>query len=306
MAKLDYSGLTEGICRAFQRINFTTKIFDTKKYRKIDKYLKMNLSFKRFEDCLQEFSPDIVFVVAPLFLKPEYFDILDKYKSKNKFLAIGWIGDSFIFTDENEKKIEILDKVYYTDTGFFDVFNGEKTEYLPLATDPLVFTKRSFAQVHDCSFVASMTQGRRQFLCMSRQPINIFGPGWERKDFKSSCHKVKRCKLKLAQVASIYTRSKMVLNLKNENNVINGLNQRSFDPFSSGSMLLHDYVSDLELNFDVGKEIVAFKDGDEFFYLYEKYIKDRRLREEIADAGRKRVVSSHTYDNRVFKIISEI
>lgn len=160
LAKVDYSNLTEGISNAFRKKSFITKIFDTKKYRKIDKYVNKNFSFRRFENCLKAYKPNAVFLIAPIFLKNEYYTILEYYKNKYRFFVIGWIGDLFNLSPENNSKIKLLDRIYYTDTGYFSILNNDKTSYLPLATDLQIFGKKRLTHKYDCSFVASKTLGR--------------------------------------------------------------------------------------------------------------------------------------------------
>ncbi|WP_429884941.1 CgeB family protein [Geoalkalibacter halelectricus] len=308
MAKLDYSGLTEGICRAFQKKGFVTQIFDTKKYRKIDKYIKKDFSFKKFQIFLQEFSPDIVFLVAPLFLKKEYYEIIKNYKKRKDCKTIGWIGDSFENITENEERLSIFDFLYYTDTGFFKIHTASNVEYLPLATDEQIFyfENSEGRKRYNCSFVASQTKERSSFLKLIKNKVNILGPGWVRGDDLNKLHSVNRCKLSIGKVAKIYSQSEIVLNLKNENNVIDGLNQRSFDPCAAGSVLVHDYVKDIELNYEIGEEVLVFRSAEEFDNLYEMLIKDSNFKKKISKNGQKRVLSCHTFEKRADKIISDI
>ncbi|MBW6481211.1 MAG: glycosyltransferase [Bacteroidales bacterium] len=306
LAKIDYSGLTEGMSRAFRKKNFSTQIFDTKRYRKIDKYFKRDFSFQKFEKKLKEFCPDTIFLIAPMFLKREYFEIIDKFKEKNKLKVVGWVGDSFKKEKENIEKLSLIDRLYYTDTGFFDIYSADNVEYLPLATDPKIFIEKGFIykNKYNCSFVASRTPGRASFLKELKCCVDVFGPGWNNNGIQGKAHNFKSTKLHISKVSNIYARSRMVLNLKNENNVINGLNQRSFDPCAAGSLLLHDYVADIDLNYEVGKEILVFRSEEEFSELYKKCMIDSEFRRKISENGRKRVASCHTFTDRVEKVLS--
>ncbi|KIH75769.1 hypothetical protein GFER_14300 [Geoalkalibacter ferrihydriticus DSM 17813] len=294
--------------RAFKQKNFSTQIFDTKKYRKIDKYFKRDFSIQKFGKKLKEFSPDIVFLIAPMFLKREYFEIIDNFKERNKLKVVGWVGDSFKKEKENIDKISLIDLLYYTDTGYFDIYSADNVEYLPLATDPKIFIDKGFLykNKYNCSFVASRTPGRAGFLKDLKCCVDVFGPGWNNNDIQGITHNVKKCKLDICQVSNVYARSRMVLNLKNENNVINGLNQRSFDPCAAGSLLLHDYVADIDLNYEVGNEILVFRSKEEFSELYQKCMIDAEFRKKISENGRKRVTSCHTFTNRVEKILMKL
>lgn len=304
VSKLDYSGLTEGISHAFQTLGFSSHIFDVKRYRKIEKYLDKNYALKKFQGTLHDYKPDCIFIIAPFFINFDYFVRVEDYKSKQSCKTIGWVGDAFDLSADNILKLNLLDTIYYTDTGFFNIYNAYNTSYLPLATDSRFFFKRNLKPKFDCTFVASETAGRLCFLEAIDQHLHIFGPGWKKAKLKQ--HSIKSGKLKLAVVSKIYSRSLSVLNIKNERNVFSGLNQRSFDPCASGALLFHDYVADLELNFDLEKEMIVFKNNEEFKCLYDKVMRDVSFRKRIAENGTRRVESHHTFHKRAEQIVNNL
>lgn len=60
---------------------------------------------------------------------------------------------------------------------------------------------------------------------------------------------------------------------------------------------IHKYLED-------GKEIVIAKDKDDRFAKIDYYMSHPEERAKIAEAGRKRVLKDHTYNNRVEQILN--
>ena len=81
--------------------------------------------------------------------------------------------------------------------------------------------------------------------------------------------------------------------------MVNGLNQRSFEPYGCKTPVVHDAVSDVARCFEPGKEILVYRDTDELNAIYERLLKDQAYREKIGKAGHERVKASHTYQHRI-------
>jgi spore maturation protein CgeB len=81
------------------------------------------------------------------------------------------------------------------------------------------------------------------------------------------------------------------------------VNQRVFDVPACGAFLLTDHQSSLNELFDVGKEIVVYKNKDEIPELVKHYLNNSRKREDIARKGRERVLREHTYKQRIGSLI---
>jgi len=82
-----------------------------------------------------------------------------------------------------------------------------------------------------------------------------------------------------------------------------GVNQRVFDVPACGGFLLTDYQKALEELFDVGKEVVVYKDTEELPELIKYYLENDTERKKIAERAYRRVISEHTYVIRIKKII---
>lgn len=81
---------------------------------------------------------------------------------------------------------------------------------------------------------------------------------------------------------------------------------RDFEFPAIGAFYLCEYIEDLEDLFDIGKEIVCFKNVDEMVELIKKYIKDGDANLKIRQAGHKRIINEHTWDRRFNALFKEL
>lgn len=306
VARCDYSLLTENMASAFAQLGHEVSVFDLKKHRLQDKYLSKGYSQKRLKSFLNKVKPTMVFVVAPMFVSAVILDEIGNYRREQGGLLVGWIGDVFELNDENKGKCSNFDRLYVTDSYLLTYAGLDEGAFLPLATDPALFIPNQSSRSISCSFVASRNKNRSDFLSGVIRPIDVFGPGWKVESQQSSPHHFSLGGISLKETAGIYARSKIVVNLKNAVNVVNGLNQRSFDPCAAGAVLLQDYIGDLERHFDLESEIIVFRDAAEFEAQYDRILNDSELTSRIATAGRRRVLNAHTYLHRAQHVTQDL
>lgn len=310
VSKHDFSNLLLNTFLEFS-FKYNTHLFETGKFRKLRKYFFSNLNFILFEKKLKTFQPDFIFIVAPYFLSVEYFKILQSYKSAHSTAIVaGWIGDNFDSINLDNRFISsIIDVKFITDTGFKNYFSSTDTVYyLPLATTDKIFFNRNMQRDFLSSFVASHTQKREQYLSQINFPCYIYGTGWKQLSKKNQNNylTLNNKKLSIQETAKLYNCSKIILNFNNENNIINGVNQRTFDPFLCGALVVHEYCKDLELNFDIENEIVIFKDIEELNNKLLFLTSQASNLSKIITKGEKNVLSNHLFKNRVHNIMRNI
>jgi len=85
--------------------------------------------------------------------------------------------------------------------------------------------------------------------------------------------------------------------------MITAVNQRVFDVPACGSFLITDYQEAIDELFDVGKEVVVYKDKEEIPDLIKFYLNNPSERGRIAAKGRERVLREHTYRHRLNRMI---
>lgn len=96
------------------------------------------------------------------------------------------------------------------------------------------------------------------------------------------------------------------LNTLNPLNCIYGLNSRIHHIAACGGFQLMEYNPDLEKQYDVGSEIIAFRSRDELRELAEYYLSHPEGRLEIAERARQRALKEHTFDHRLDEILNII
>lgn len=80
-------------------------------------------------------------------------------------------------------------------------------------------------------------------------------------------------------------------------------NQRILDIPAAGAFVLTDYREQMEPMFDIGREIICFREKEEIPDLVRYYLSHDREREEIVRRGRERVLKCHTWTHRIAEII---
>lgn len=111
----------------------------------------------------------------------------------------------------------------------------------------------------------------------------------------------------IGKIAEIFNRSKINLNFCNPYH--GDIPQRKARPFEitgSGGFLLTDYAEGLEDCFEIGKEIIVFKEKGELFEKVKYYLEHDEEREEIAEAGYKRAITNHSFIDRWKEILSHV
>jgi len=102
-----------------------------------------------------------------------------------------------------------------------------------------------------------------------------------------------------ASVHGLYASHLAALNVRNELNVLTGLNQRNFDPGLFGTAVVSDDQPDLGLCFEVGREVLSYRSVEELDAIYDRLLRNPKEARAIGEAGRRRVLGEHTYGHRI-------
>ncbi|MGI9170641.1 MAG: glycosyltransferase family protein [Caulobacteraceae bacterium] len=219
---------------------------------------------------------------------------------------IGWVGDRF--GAEAAGAAGLFDAMAYTDSALLALHRrlGWRSGalYLPHAVDPgaagagLVSALRDQRMV----FIANPTVGRRRIVAALASPISIHGPGW--KPVPGVDHQIDRRRVRPGALLPLYRAHLAALNVRNEHNVLAGLNQRNFDPYLVETPVLSDAQGDLERCFDPGREVLVWRDVDELEALYGGLRADPGRAAAVGAQGRRRVLADHTYARRLQAIVN--
>jgi spore maturation protein CgeB len=150
------------------------------------------------------------------------------------------------------------------------------------------------------AFIANPTRLRRATVAAIREPVALYGAGW--KDFSTDLHERHAHRVLSEHVGAIYRHHFAVLNIRNEEHVIGGLNQRSFDPYLCGAAVVSDAQPDLARCFDPGVEVLVWHDTEELNAIYAGLRRQPALAAAVAERGERRVRHEHTYAHRLATI----
>lgn len=210
----------------------------------------------------------------------------------------------------------------------FEEVTGYKHHTLLLAADKtLHFPEYSSQFKADISYVGTYLPEKRAFMRdavfpLSRQyDLKLYGQDWTWFDrIVGFVQKVgqyfnipilrslREPKLALEDERRIYASSIISLNIHEEYQRRFGgdCNERTFKIPACGGFEISDDVACIRKYFEEGVEIVIAKDKEDWFQKIEYYMKNPEKRLPIIEAGRRRVMSEHTYHNRVKQIIETL
>ena len=284
-----------------------------------DDYLENTVPLQdKIKNLAKKVNPDLIFFC----LFSNQFEIETLEYLKSKYVTINWFGDDQWRFDEFSSK--------YANHFSYCVTTDQYaiTKYKQLGQDNVIYSQWAAIQTHqvpkfedyqnDVVFIGAFHPYRKWFLdCLIKSSIDVqaFGNGWPNGPVYAE------------KMNELYVSSKINLNIGNSTSFdsryllsgirpfINSLRSpknmsqikaRNFEiPFFNGFQLT-DYAPSIENYFDLGKEIVCYKDVDEAIMLVKYYLENEIEREAIKNAGHERASKEHGYINRLKDIISRI
>lgn len=132
--------------------------------------------------------------------------------------------------------------------------------------------------------------------------LTIYGDqGWE----NSSLAAYYKGEIDYSELPRLYNASRINLNISAAQ-LKTTLNQRAFDVPACGGFLLSDFREDLSKFFEIGEEAVYFEDEDDLREKVNYFLKNPAKREEIAKRARQKVLTNHTFKERIAQILEKI
>lgn len=254
---------------------------------------------KEILDLVREERPKyVLWIPAYHEFQESTFDIIRKEGT----MVIGWFGDDDWHFDEYSKwwapyldycvtnAIEAVPK--YKELG------ARVIQAIPCTGVSINRDLSKTKEKYDISFVGSRTPYREQNINELKNrnlPIHVFGRGWGGN----------RC-VSFEEMVNIFNCSKINLNFSRAPGNKLQLKGRIFEVCLAGGFLLTEYVPEIEKYFDIGKEIVCFRNTEEMINKIIYYLVHNEERQAIARAGWKRAASEHTSFHMVSKVFDEI
>jgi spore maturation protein CgeB len=268
--------------------------------KKLNRQLAQADALACFGRALDAFQPQLVLFIAP-FHQTEF---ILAARALSQAVIAAWVGDRF--SREDVVAANACHMIYFSDSGFLTLaeeFNfASATQWLPLATA----TRQASAHTRKSQgvFVGNATAQRQAFLASVTEKLRVLGPGWNTSVLLQ--HQVSASKIAPGNLPSIYAEHAWGLNMCNENNVINGLNHRSFEPYIQGTPVFHDDMADLPRCFEPEREILIYRDAEQLVELSRRAKHSPAWLSHIGMQGQRRVLAEHTYLHRAQTILNDL
>lgn len=210
----------------------------------------------------------------------------------------------------------------------FEKETGYKFHTIPLAADKIVLENSRISRRFqtDISFIGTNLPDKKEYFKQNIFPLldkykyNFYGQDWTFQDKALGfiqrggqyfnipyLRSIQKPKLSLNDEGNIYASSTISINVHEEYQRRFGgdCNERTFKIPMARGFEITDNVACIRKYFKVGQDIIVADNKDDWKEKIEYFMKNKENRIKIIESGRKKVLSDHTYHNRV-NVILEI
>lgn len=234
-----------------------------------------------------------------LILHPELtFPILPQGLTDLNIITACFQIDTYAYTKRRIRWSMLFDHPIVFHPGFQEKFAraghpGAITIYH--AADRGLFDKSEVERIFDVGWVgrsfANIHNGRRRMLAALSEQFKL--NDWEK--FYS-----------FEEMADVYLQSKVVVNVARDD-FPQDANMRAFEAMAAGCLLISRVPSELTaIGFQEGFHFVGYQRESEVTNLVKKYLSNADARRRIAASGRYKVLTEHTYDNRIEFLLQKL
>ncbi len=261
---------------------------------------------------IEQFQPDLVLLLLGSYVPPA---TIQKVRKHTKAPVICWCQDHMGTMGRQYILGSKFNYLFAKDQVMVDLFRNythiPEIHYLPEACNPDIHRPVSPTAADmerfgcDVTTAATLYYYRSEILeSLADMDLKIWGPVPRFYDGPM---------LKFATGEAVYTRdkaacfnaSKIVLNTLFPME-FGGLNARAFELAGCGGFQLITHSEAVSRHFEIGKEIETFRNLDELRDKVCYYLEHDDERRAIADAGRRRAHSEHTYKHRLQEMLDTI
>ena len=258
-----------------------------------------NWLLKILKEQIKHAKPDVLYVQDLSFCPPGFLTEMKKYVR----IIVGQIACPLPRLDF----LKPYDLILTSFPHYVEKFRamGMKSEYFKIGFDPSVLERVGSVQKrYSCTFVGGISPAHRAGTRLLEElarsvEIDFFGYGAETLDKGSPILSRHHGEVWGLDMYRALLSSKITINrhIDVAENYAN--NMRLFEATGTGALLITDYKDNLHELFEIGKELVAYRNVKELVDLIKYYAKHDKERETIAQAGRQRTLSKHTYALRM-------
>ncbi len=195
--------------------------------------------------------------------------------------------------------------------NFVDYFRqaGIPSELNRFGFEPnVLYRLKAEGNKYPVSFVGSLFQHHADrvrlltHLC-KRADVQIWGHGIESVPWGSPIRRRYRGNAWGIEMYQILQYSKITLNHHIGVAERYANNMRLFEATGVGTLLITDWKKNLDQIFELGKEVIAYRNAEECAELVRYYLTHDRERETVAKAGQQRTLRDHTYYQRMGELL---
>lgn len=257
-------------------------------------------------------QPDVVMVYGSNFcLLP---GAIRRLKRRYGCKVVLWEVNQHIFHGVGSTTLSQYDRVFLLDSYFVEalrVAGAKAVEHLGACADPEehrpVPTSEDDLRRYgaDVSFIGTRSDERIKMLrVLAHTDLRIYGTGWgQARPPLDRC--VRDEPVYGLKKNKIYGLSRMSLNV-HQPHMVHGENFRVFEVAACGGASVSAWKPDLAQALEPGREVIVFDGPDDLRKKVDHYLRRPDDLDEIAHAGRARVLAEHTYEHRARTIIDSL
>lgn len=168
----------------------------------------------------------------------------------------------------------------------------DQIHWLPLAAASDVHRDHSLPRIYDVGFVGNISLAHRRTPRARR--LRLLAERYRTNDFYRQYTP--------EEVGHVYSQSRIVVNTS----IAGDVTMRIFEGTAAGALVLTDPAQGLDELFELGREVVVYRDDEELLRLIDHFLAHEEERATIARAGQQRTLSEHTYAHRAQRIVDLI
>jgi spore maturation protein CgeB len=181
--------------------------------------------------------------------------------------------------------------------------------YLPEACNPRWHRPVAQPATDACLVLAGQMYPSRvrllERLILEGIPLRLYGPNFPRWTGETQARTVHTGKyLAREEKARVFRSAVGVLNTLHPSE-LNGVNVRLFEAAGSGAAVLTEFRPALPDLFDIGEEVLAYRDFDELVSNAKRMFAEDGLAARLGDAAARRAHRDHTYELRLDTILEQ-
>jgi spore maturation protein CgeB len=280
---------------AIESLGYKVELFDSLEQGQHKSYLTLNVALL---EAILESKPDLFFCVH---LQCEiWIETLTAARQIPNIKMVCWTtDDSWKYFQSSRFYAPFYDRVATTYDYMVAQYikDGNKNVHLSqwaASRERLQPPATNGKYRYGVTFVGSAHGGRRRYienLMTMGIYVECFGHGWEHGPVTTD------------EMYTIFNSSAISLNFANSRGR-NQIKARTFEVPGAGGFLLTDVAPGIEEFFEPNEEIVCFGDIPDLAEKIRFYLGNLDARDRVASKGFSRVLTNHTYDVRVAKLLN--